>query len=289
MAVLGDVGYDFDHGRQDLSAHPFTTSFSLTDVRITTRVHDDFFPSAFFATLHEAGHALYEQGIDRALDRTPLADGTSLGIHESQSRLWENMVGRSRAFWQHYYPKLQTTFPESLGDVDLDTFYRALNRVEPSLIRVEADEVTYNLHIMLRFETELALFDGRVAVKDVPAVWNEMMQEYLGIRPPTDADGVLQDVHWSLGAFGYFPTYALGNLMSAQLYDQAKREMSDLEDEIARGQFANLLAWLRERVHRHGRARSATRILEDTTGSGLTAGPWIAYVRRKWGALVGPL
>ncbi|HEX7072063.1 MAG TPA: carboxypeptidase M32 [Rhodothermales bacterium] len=289
MAVLRDVGYDFEHGRQDISAHPFTTSFSLTDVRITTRVQDDFFPSAFFATLHEAGHALYEQGIDRSLDRTPLADGTSLGIHESQSRLWENMVGRSRAFWQHYYPKLQSTFPDALGGVDLDTFYRALNRVEPSLIRVEADEVTYNLHIMLRFEIELALFDGKVSVSDVPAVWNDRMEEFLGIRPPNDADGVLQDVHWSLGAFGYFPTYALGNLMSAQLFDQARREMPDLDDQIARGEFANLLAWLREKVHRHGRVRSATRILDDTTGSGLTAAPWIAYVRRKWGALVGPL
>ena len=289
MRVLRDVGYDFERGRQDVSAHPFTTSFSLNDVRITTRVQENFFPSAFFATLHEAGHALYEQGIDPSLDRTPLADGTSLGIHESQSRLWENMVGRSRPFWQHYFPALQATFPDALGDVERESFYRALNRVEPSLIRVEADEVTYNLHIMLRFEIELALFEERVRVADVPDFWNTRMEEYLGIRPETDANGVLQDVHWSLGAFGYFPTYALGNLMSAQLFAQAIQELPSLEEDFAAGRFLDLLGWLREKVHRHGRAHSATRILEDTTGSGLTAAPWLAYVRRKWSDLYGAL
>lgn len=289
LAVLRDVGYDFERGRQDVAAHPFTTSFSLTDVRITTRVHEDFFPAAFFATLHEAGHALYEQGIDPALDRTPLADATSLGIHESQSRLWENMIGRSRLFWEHYYPMLQATFPHAFGSVELETFYRALNRVEPSLIRVESDEVTYNLHIMLRFEIELALIEGKVAIADVPELWNTKMEEYLGIRPDSDANGVLQDVHWSFGAFGYFPTYALGNLMSAQLFDQVRRELPGLDGEIASGQFGALLAWLREKVHRHGRTRTATQILDETTGAGLSAAPWMAYVRNKWGPLYGGL
>ncbi len=289
MRVLRDVGYDFERGRQDVSAHPFTTSFSLTDVRITTRVQEDFFSSAFFATLHEAGHALYEQGIDPSLDRTPLADGTSLGIHESQSRLWENMVGRGRPFWRHYYPELQRVFPDAFGSVPMETFYRALNRVEPSLIRVEADEVTYNLHIMLRLEIELALFDQTVQISDVPDLWNTRMEEYLGIRPESDANGVLQDVHWSIGAFGYFPTYALGNLMSAQLFAQAKRELPSLESDVENGRFEPLLSWLREKVHRHGRTRSATRILDDVTGPGLNAAPWIAYVREKWGELYGDL
>ncbi|MDX1546736.1 MAG: carboxypeptidase M32 [Rhodothermales bacterium] len=287
MAVLRDIGYDFERGRQDLSAHPFTTTFSVHDVRLTTRIRDDFFPTAFFGTLHEAGHGLYEQGVDPALDRTPLADGTSLGMHESQSRLWENLVGRSRPFWQHYYPKLQAAFPEPLGAVPVETFFRGINRVQPSLIRVEADEVTYNLHIMLRYELERALVDGTLGVEALPEAWNDRMEAYLGLRPATDARGVLQDIHWSLGALGYFPTYALGNLMSVQLYEAARRDLGDLDGQIAAGQFGGLLGWLREHVHRWGRKLDAGDLLERVTGSGLDAEPWLAYVRRKYEALYG--
>ncbi|MDX1530141.1 MAG: carboxypeptidase M32, partial [Rhodothermales bacterium] len=241
LDTIRAFGYDFGRGRQDRSAHPFSTTFAISDVRITTRVQPDFFPTAFFGTLHEAGHALYEQGIDPALARTPLADGTSLGMHESQSRLWENLVGRSAAFWRGAYPKLQQTFPDALGGVGLDAFLRAVNKVQPSPIRVEADEVTYNLHVMLRFELETALLDGSLAVADVPAAWNEKMRETLGLTPETDAEGCLQDIHWSLGALGYFPTYALGNLMSVPLFDQARADLGDLDEQMAAGRFEGLL------------------------------------------------
>lgn len=289
LDVIKDFGYDFDRGRQDLSTHPFTTAFSITDVRLTTRVDERYLPTALFGTLHECGHGLYEQGIDRALDRTPLADGTSLGMHESQSRLWENLVGRSRAFWQCYYPRLQTFFPDQLGDVSPEAFYRGINKVEPSLIRVEADEVTYNLHVMLRFELEQAMIEGRVTVADLPDLWNAKMEDYLGLRPETDADGVLQDIHWSLGALGYFPTYALGNLMSAQLFRQARHDLPGLDDRIAAGRFADLLGWLRTHIHQYGRKVQALEILHRLTGQGLHAGPWLDYIREKYGALYGGL
>ncbi|MDX1740680.1 MAG: carboxypeptidase M32 [Rhodothermales bacterium] len=289
IAVIRDFGYDFGRGRQDVSAHPFTTTFSIDDVRLTTRIEENFFPSGFFGTLHEAGHGLYEQGIHPSLARTPLASGTSLGMHESQSRLWENLVGRSRSFWRHYFPALRARFPEALGDVSEDQFYRAINRVAPSPIRVEADEVTYNLHIMLRFEIEVELLTGKLDVKDVPDAWNDKMNDYLGIRPSSDAVGALQDIHWSLGAFGYFPTYTLGNLMSAQLFDQMSIDLPNLTDDIERGAFGGLLDWLRENVHRHGRSLSASHILQEVCGTGLSAEPWLEYVRRKFGELYGPL
>ena len=285
MEVLRDIGYDLEHGRQDRSAHPFTTTFAITDVRLTTRIHERFLPTALFGTLHEAGHGMYEQGVALDLARTPLAQGTSLGMHESQSRLWENQIGRSRAFWRHYYPRLQARFPGPLGTVTLDDFYRAVNRVQPSLIRVEADEVTYNLHIMLRFELEQALLTGQLAVDELPEAWNDGMERMLGLRPSSDADGVLQDIHWPLGIFGYFPTYALGTLMSAQLFGQAQREMPDLYARVAVGDVAPLRAWLRERVHRWGRIKPAEAILRDVTGEGLSAEPWLAYVRMKFGEL----
>ena len=288
-SVIRAFGYDFAHGRQDRSAHPFTTSFSTSDVRITTRVDPAFFSASFFATLHEAGHGLYEQGIDPALARTPLAEGTSLGVHESQSRLWENLVGRSRPFWQHYYPTLQRRFPGALGGVPLGAFYRAINKVEPSPIRVEADEVTYNLHIMLRFELERALLTGDLAVDDLPARWNAAMEDYLGLRPGRDAEGVLQDVHWAMGAFGYFPTYALGNLMSVQLFEQAARDLGDLDAQLSAGRFEALLGWLRTNVHQHGRKLRAADLLERVTGASLQAAHWLGYIREKYGALYGPL
>lgn len=288
-AVLEDIGYDFSRGRQDPSTHPFTTSFSINDVRLTTRYNEQFFPSAFFATLHEAGHGLYEQGIDPELERTPLADGTSLGMHESQSRLWENMVGRSRSFWTHYYPRLQATFPDALSNVSLEAFHRAINKVEPSLIRVEADEVTYNLHIMLRFELERALIQGTIHVDDLPELWHDTMEDYLGIRPASDAEGVLQDIHWSLGSIGYFPTYALGNLMSAQLHDQIQEDVPDLDRHLAAGQFDALLEWLRTHVHQHGRKFQAPELLQRITGHDLQADPWLRYIRTKYEALYGSI
>ncbi len=287
MAVLRDIGYDFSRGRQDLSAHPFTTSFSITDVRLTTRVNERFLPSALFGTLHEAGHGLYEQGVAPAFDRSPLAEGASLGMHESQSRLWENLVGRSEAFWRRYYPKLQKVFPDQLGGVEMSAFYRSINRVAPSLIRVEADEVTYNLHIMLRFELETALIAGTLAVADLPAAWNAKMEDYLGIRPDTDADGVLQDIHWSLGVFGYFPTYSLGNLMSTQLFEQIQVDLPELERQIETGEFAPLREWLRIHVHQHGKSRDAGEILEQVTGQRLGSDSWIRYIEGKYGALYG--
>jgi carboxypeptidase Taq len=287
--VIRQIGYDFNRGRQDISAHPFTTSFSINDVRITTRIREDYFPSAFFSTLHEAGHALYEQGISPELERTPLADGTSLGIHESQSRLWENQIGRSRMFWEYYYPRLQSVFPDPLGNVSLDQFYRAINRVQPSLIRVESDEVTYNLHIMVRFELENLMLESKVVIKDLPEIWNDKMEEYLGIRPTSNAEGILQDVHWSLGSIGYFPTYALGNLMAAQIFAQAERSISGLKEQIASGQFAPLVDWLRTHIHQFGRKLQASEILERVSGESLDARFWLDYVRQKYQGIYGPL
>lgn len=285
LRVIKRFGFDFDRGRQDRSAHPFSTNFSTTDVRITTRIQSDFLPSALFGTLHEAGHAMYEQGVDPELDRTLLASGTSLGMHESQSRLWENLIGRSRTFWKYYYGRLRQAFPQQLGAVSLDAFYRAINRVAPSLIRVEADEVTYNLHVMVRFELELDLVRGDLAVADLPEAWNAKMHEYFGLTPDSDADGVLQDIHWSLGAIGYFPTYALGNLISAQLFARAEQELPSLDQQIGDGEFAPLLDWLRENIHRHGRKFTASELLERITGNGLEADSWLAYIRDKYGQI----
>ncbi|PSQ81421.1 MAG: carboxypeptidase [Bacteroidetes bacterium QS_8_68_15] len=285
--VIRAFGYDFGRGRQDRSAHPFTTSFSTGDVRLTTRFDPQFFGAGFFATLHEAGHGLYEQGVAEELERTPLAEGASLGLHESQSRLWENLVGRSRAFWRWYFPTLQEHFPQQLSDVSEESFYRAANRVEPSLIRVEADEVTYNLHVMLRFEIERALIEGRLAVKDLPERWNAAMDDYLGVVPDSDANGVLQDVHWPMGAFGYFPTYTLGTLMSVPLFRQARADLGDLDAQLARGAFTPLREWLREHIHRHGRKLQAADLLERVTGETLSAGPWLNYAHEKFSAIYG--
>lgn len=283
--VIKAFGYDFDRGRQDKSPHPFTTSFAIDDVRITTRFQEDFLSPALFATLHEAGHAMYEQGVSPDLGRTPLAEGTSLGIHESQSRLWENLVGRSLPFWTHFYPFLQKTFPTQLGEVDLETFHRAVNRVEPSLIRVEADEATYNLHIMLRFELEKALLVGDLTVNDLPAAWNDKFQEYLGIVPPNDSTGVLQDIHWSSGYIGYFPTYSLGNLIACQWWQVIRRAMVDLDSQIERGQFGELLGWLQENIYRHGKKFKPVELIERITGEGLSAGPYLEYLRGKFGKI----
>lgn len=287
LEIAEAFGYSLDHGRQDRSAHPFTTAFGPTDVRVTTRLDPAFFPTAFFSTVHEVGHALYEQGFAPELARTPLADGASLGIHESQSRLWENLVARSGPFWEWAYDGLQARFAVALADVEREAFVRAINTVEPSLIRVEADELTYHLHVLLRFEIERALVAGALDVDDVPEAWNDGMRDLLGVVPSTDAAGCLQDIHWSLGAFGYFPTYSLGTLMSTQLWDALARDLGSLDALMRAGDFAPILGWLRENVHRWGRAKPAGEILRQSTGSDLDAGPWLAYARRKFGALYG--
>ncbi len=287
-------GYDFDRGRLDISAHPFEISFTRNDVRITTRYNRRFLPQALFGTLHETGHALYEQNVDAALTRSTLTTdlldlyavgGVSYGTHESQSRLWENLVGRSQVFWTVHYDRLQRTFPNQLAHVSLDEFYRAVNRVHPSPIRTEADEVTYNLHIMLRVEIEMALMDGSLAVKDLPRTWNEKAQEYLGVTPRDDAQGVLQDVHWSAGLVGSFPTYTIGNIMSAQWFDAARRGIPEMDETLAQGNYALLFGWLRENVWRHGRAFSASELLQRATGSDLNTAAYRAYLTRKYSEL----
>lgn len=287
VEVITAFGYDWKRGRQDKSPHPFTQSFGIDDVRITTRVYPDFLNTALFGTMHEAGHALYEMGVDRALARTPLASGASLGVHESQSRMWENLVGRSLPFWERFYPRLQEYFPEQLGKVDLETFYKGINRVSPSLIRVEADEATYNLHIMLRLEIEIGMFEGAIQVKDLPEIWNSRMQEYLGVAPPNDALGVLQDIHWSSGLMGYFATYALGNLISLQLWERIQQEIPDLSDQIRRGEFSTLLGWLRKNIHRHGAKFEPQDLVQRVTGSRIDAAPYIRYLNTKFAQIYG--
>ncbi len=285
VEVINKFGYDWDHGRQDKSVHPFTTGFGLNDVRITTRFNENYLLTAMFGTMHECGHALYEMGINKKFNRTPLGDGASMAIHESQSRLWENLVGRSKAFWSFFYPRLKEIFPSQMGNVDLDTFYRTVNAVEPSLIRVEADEATYNLHIMLRLELEIVLMEGSLEVKDAPEAWNEKFKEYLGIVPPDDASGVLQDVHWSFGGFGYFPTYALGNLVASQIWERMLQDIPDVEDQIAQAKFEKLLGWLRENVHVYGSKYEPQELVQKITGSKITPEPYIRYLETKFGEI----
>jgi carboxypeptidase Taq len=285
--IAGSVGYDFSRGHLGTAVHPFATSFSRDDARITTRWYEDFLSPALFGALHESGHAMYEQGTGPSLARTPLARGTSMGIHESQSRMIENVVGRSRGFWQAHLPKLQELFPRQLGAVSVEQFYRAVNKVEPSYIRVEADELTYNLHIILRFELEQAMLNGDLAAADVPAAWNEKMRELLGIVPPTDREGCLQDIHWSSPTFGYFPTYALGNLYAAQFYQAALEQESGLEEALARGETEDLVAWLREYIHRHGRKFLPSELVEQVTGRPLDHHAFVGYVTGKFSQLYG--
>ena len=285
--VITRFGFDWQRGRQDTSAHPFTTGFGLGDVRITTRILPDFLPSALFSTMHEAGHGMYDQGGDPKLARTPLFYGASLAVHESQSRMWENLVGRSLPFWEFFYPRLQAVFPQQLKDIDLETFYKAINKVEPSLIRVEADEATYNLHIMLRLELEMALLEGKLAAVDLPEAWNSRVQDYLGITVPDDKNGVLQDVHWSSGLVGYFSTYALGNLISAQLWSCVHNDIPDLDDQIRHGEFSALLGWLREKIHRHGRKFEPQELVQRVTGEKINPEPYIRYLEEKYSAIYG--
>jgi len=287
VEVVTRFGYDWEAGRQDRTAHPFSTTFSINDVRITTRVLEDLVTSSMFSTMHESGHAMYEQGVDPSLARTIIQDGASMAVHESQSRMWENLVGRSRPFWKFFYHRLQEYFPTQLGNVDMETFYKAVNKVTPSLIRVESDEATYNMHIMLRMELEIAMMEGSLQVKDLPGAWNERMRKYLGITPPNDRQGVLQDVHWSGGMIGYFPTYALGNLVSAQLWEVINKDLPDLEAQIERGEFSALLGWLRMNVHRHGAKYEPQVLVERITGSKIDPQPYVKYLRRKYSDIYG--
>jgi carboxypeptidase Taq len=287
LELLQAMGFDLEAGRQDRSVHPFTGGTHPTDVRLTTRLDATQPMSALFSTLHEGGHGLYEQNFSPAHHRTPLASAASMGLHESQSRLWENVVGRGRPFWSHFLPRMQAHFPEALGGVSLEDFLGTVNRVQPSLIRVEADEVTYNLHVVLRYELELLLVHEELPLEELPAQWNARMERYLGVRPAHDGEGVLQDIHWAWGEFGYFPTYALGNLYSASLYRAAQGQVPQLEEHIARGQLLPLRDWLREKVHSQGYRLPAEQLVEQVTGEGLTDVPFLQYLRQKYGALYG--
>ncbi|MGO8695494.1 MAG: carboxypeptidase M32 [Rectinemataceae bacterium] len=289
-AWLMDVlHYDRSRGRIDTTAHPFTTTLGRDDVRITTRYVEDYFPSSLFSTVHETGHALYELGIDPgpAFARTRLSEAASMAVHESQSRLWENLVGRSFDFWKLKYARLAELSGGCLQDLGLDAFFRGVNKVEPSLIRTEADEVTYGLHVILRFELEGDLIAGDLAVADLPAAWNAGMKELLGVVPPDDARGCLQDIHWSMGSFGYFPSYALGNLYASQFWSAMREEIPALETEIEKGNHALLLAWLRRNVHRHGAAYLPGELVERATGAPLDAGHFVAYLNRKYASVYG--
>lgn len=276
------VGYDFSRGHLGTVVHPFASSFSRDDARITTRWYSDFLNPSLFGVLHESGHAMYEQGTGAELARTPLARGTSLGIHESQSRMIENLVGRSRGFWNAHYPKLQALFPECLSGHTSEAFYRAINKVQPSYIRVEADELTYNFHIILRFELEQAMLNGDLAVADLPTAWNDKMKELLGVVPPDDRQGCLQDIHWSRPGFGYFPTYALGNLYAAQLWETAVSQSPAILDELNQGQTTTLLGWLRENVHQHGRKFPPSELIQRATGQPLSHAAFIRYTTAKF-------
>jgi len=284
--LLRQMGYDFTAGRLDVAPHPFTIG-NLWDVRITTRYRADRITQSIFATLHEGGHALYEQGFDPAHLGTPRASAASLGIHESQSRMWENLVGRSLAFWEFAFPFLQAFFPDQTRDVTLEDWYPAINDVRPTCIRVEADEVTYNLHIILRFELERALIEGRLPVADLPGAWNEGLRELLGVEPPDDRQGVLQDIHWAMGLFGYFPTYALGNLYAAQLFETATREVPDLMGRLTRGDLLSLKSWANERIHRPGQEHRPVDLIRGVTGEEPSVEHLISHLRRKYSPLYG--
>ncbi|GAA4434973.1 carboxypeptidase M32 [Bremerella cremea] len=287
MSAASKIGFDFSAGRLDVTHHPFCTTIGPYDIRITTRYDENFFPSAFFSTLHEAGHGIYEQGLPHQWFGLPPGAAASLGVHESQSRLWENIVGRSYAFWSHFYPEAKKLFPEALSDVPIGDFHFAINEVSPSLIRVEADEATYNLHIIIRFELEQALLSGDLQVKDLPGAWNEKYTQQLGITPTSDANGCLQDVHWSAGLMGYFPTYSLGNIYSAQLIEQAREDLGDLDAMFASGEFMPLLDWLRENVHQLGQCYPGDQLVERVCGDPIDSAPLIRYLRSKLGPLYG--
>ncbi|MFN2151616.1 MAG: carboxypeptidase M32, partial [Anaerolineales bacterium] len=279
------LGYDLARGRLDLTTHPFCTSFSVDDVRITTRVYEDFLNACLFASMHESGHAMYELGVSPRLEGLPLARGASSGLHESQSRLFENLIGRSRAFSSHLFPILQKHFPAQLGNADVDAYYQAINKVSPSLIRVEADEVSYNLHIILRFEIELGVLNGDIPIKDLPEAWREKFSTYLGVVPSTDTEGVLQDVHWSWGLIGHFSSYAMGNIIASQWWHQMGKEIPNQKALMAQGNITPIREWLIENVHQYGKKYLPTELIQRVTGGPIDTGPYLAYLQSKYGAL----
>jgi len=280
LEIVRRFGYTDDEWRLDQTSHPFMSSPGAGDIRLTSNFRPNDLTS-LFATMHEFGHGVYEWGVDPALARTPLGSGVSLGLHESQSRTWENLVGRSRSFWRFFYPRLQETFAEQLGSIEEEAFYRAVNKVQPSLIRIDADEVTYNMHIILRFELEQELIEDRLALRDLPAAWNARMDDYLGVAVPDDARGVLQDMHWAGGSFGYFPTCALGNVISVQIWERAREELGDLDERFERGEFGELRDWLTEHLYRMGRKFTPQETIERVTGSRIDAKPYVRYLREK--------
>ncbi len=284
-SVIDKIGFPMDRGRLDISAHPFTTTLGTNDVRITTRYDEKLVTSGLFSNIHECGHALYELGTGKNIAGTILATGVSLGIHESQSRFWENMVGRSLAFWELFFPEFQKIFGSQTEGVEINDFYRAVNRVSPSFIRVEADEVTYSLHVILRFEIEKAMLSGELAVSSLPDEWNRRMKELLGIKPKTDSEGVLQDVHWSAGLIGYFPTYALGNLYAAQFRNSMMNEFNDLDALVRRGEFDKILGWLRENIHQYGMVYPADELCRRVTGESLNPRYFSDYLENKYGGI----
>ena len=285
--AAAQIGFNFDNGRLDITTHPFCSGIGPGDTRLTTRYNTHHFSESFFSIMHEAGHGIYDQGLNDEYYGTPMGSSISLGIHESQSRMWENFVGRSEAFWAHFFPKVQAAFPDALSDVSQRDFYGAINAVAPSFIRVEADEATYNLHIMLRFELEQALIDGGLKAEDVPGVWNETFEKYLGITPPDDTQGCLQDIHWSGGGIGYFPTYALGNLYAAQFFEQARQDVGDLDAQFAEGVFEPLKNWLTEKIYSQGQRYRANELIEVVTGKPLSHEPLMRHLRAKYEPLYG--
>ncbi|HYL79244.1 MAG TPA: carboxypeptidase M32, partial [Candidatus Acidoferrum sp.] len=286
-AAAAAIGFDFTAGRLDVTTHPFCSGIGPGDTRITTRYNPQDFGDAFFSILHESGHGLYDQGLDSTHYGTPMGSAVSLGIHESQSRLWENFVGRSRAFWEHFFPHARQAFPDALKGVSPDAFHFAINDIRPSFIRVDADEATYNLHVLVRFELERALVSGDLKARDVPGAWNERFRQYLGLTPPDDARGCLQDIHWSGGGIGYFPTYTLGNLYAAQFFDQARNDLGDLEAQFSRGEFVPLQAWLTAKIHRLGQRHRAPDLVVAVTGRPLSPRPLLDHLRSKYALLYG--
>jgi len=287
LEAARQIGFDFHAGRLDVAAHPFCSGFGPGDVRLTTRYDANHFPGAFFGTLHEAGHGIYEQGLDASQFGLATGSAASLGIHESQSRLWENFVGRSRAFWKHFYPSAQVAFSEALPIVPQEEFYRAINDVQPSFIRVESDEATYNLHILLRFELEQPLISGDLQPEDVPAAWNEKFTSFFGITPPNDAQGCLQDIHWAFGGIGYFPTYTLGNMNAAQLFEAAGKQLGDLNAQFAQGEFMPLKNWLNQEIHAHGKRFTPSKLIQRVTGAPLSHAPLMRHLHAKFDEIYG--
>lgn len=286
--VVESFGYDMNRGRIDRTPHPFTIHFSIRDVRITTRVKENDLREALFSTMHEAGHALYVQGISKSFEASPLGRGTSAAVHESQSRLWENIVGRSLPFWRFFYPRLQAAFPDQLRSLPVEDFYRAINKVEPSLIRTDADELTYNLHVIIRFELELELLEQKISVDDLQEAWNERYRGYLGITPPDDRDGVLQDAHWYHGTVGgAFQGYTLGNILNAQFYEKALQDHPEITKEMEGGNISTLLGWLKERIYRHGSKFTTTELVQRVTGKKISIEPYMRYLKKKYGELYG--